>query len=97
MRQHEHFAALPRCTFVALPGAPSEDLEQLVEGAILLLSAKCLDVRLLEQLGEDVGMRRGSSLGDEIGSGTRRCGGGGEGNLMTMRSTLAGVLPGARQ
>lgn len=43
-------------TFVALPGAPREALEEGVVVAILLVAGECLYVGLMEELGEDVGV-----------------------------------------
>ncbi len=57
-------------TFIVLPGAPAEDLEEsIVARGFRRGAAQGLDVGRLQQLGEDVGVCGGGGLRDEVDGG----------------------------
>ena len=58
-------------TFVLLPSPPRKDLQQLIMASVLFMPLQRLDIRLLQQLGEDVCILGGGRLRDEIRCGTR--------------------------
>lgn len=68
-----------RHTGVVLPGAPGEDLEKAQVAGMLWRVPQSLDGGGLQQLGEDIGVGRRGSLGDEVGGGAGRIGRLGEG------------------
>jgi len=56
-------------TFVVRPCSPGEYLEQGEIGGVFGRLPQGLDVWCLEELGEDIGVRGGGSLGDQVGGG----------------------------
>ena len=58
---------MERRTLVVGPGAPAKELEDAEPAGVLGLGgAERLDVRSLEQLGEDVGVWCADGLGDQV-------------------------------